>query len=317
MNGTILKIVGAEWKGVLNVATEITGSKTFISGAAFEMLLDLQFILNFKPEFTVVDDYFPDHPTNSSIAYHLSVKNADIAIGLLYYVLPRLAHGSILVPLGNEPFQAYFLQPSVKNESVYHKPLPISLLLSMVLLLAIICILTILSSKNSTVVELSFRDWIVVMLKSVFWAFATISQQVLLSGGLMCSTMLYIYYAASILSYFNRDVVETIQNFTQLLISSFSVYTVSSVTSTLLENHGVTHETFTDVGQNASILKIFQRGHAHLDTDDIFYPDAESLGIPNSQVCTVSKVKVLKGGGLTSGFYCQQGFEHREGFNFG
>lgn len=60
--------------------------------------------LKIRSGHVVVEEFFPDPPAahTSTMAYQLVTGNVDITIGFLYFVLPRLKYGSLVVALNQE-----------------------------------------------------------------------------------------------------------------------------------------------------------------------------------------------------------------------
>lgn len=137
--------------------------------------------------------------------------------------------------------------------------------------------------------------------------------------GLISSSLLYIFYSASILSYFAQDTV-AITNFTKFLSLKYTVFLDSTLSSSLLSKDGVnagSDMVYLKIDQNTSILRAFKGGHAHFDSDDVFYPEAKNLGIDSRDACGLSKVRVFQGADIRTGFYCRPDFPYRNAFKMG
>ncbi|XP_021965100.2 uncharacterized protein LOC110860371 isoform X2 [Folsomia candida] len=334
LSGTELIFTGANEAGFEDIGNLSITSKSNNYSAAVNLVLELQFMMNFKIKIIPAYDYFPDFPeifnfTNSTIAYHLITGRADIAIGSLYHILPRAKFGCPVITYHTEGIHVFFQQPTniMEQGDVFQKPIKLDLAVGMVLTLFGIGTL----AEFSKCLKVSGVHCIQYLLKGWEWAVATLCSQavqnkkwvgrrdyvkIMLFLGMMLSVWLNVYYSAAILSYFTRE-EEIIRKFADLAPAGFSIDAFYSVKSTFpreSENHPLIQ--FLGVGYRTSIQLVYAGNHAHLDSSESFFKYSAKVGKSVEKICTVSRLP-FNTGNLRGGFYCRFGFPYAEEFAVG
>ncbi|OXA65097.1 hypothetical protein Fcan01_00670 [Folsomia candida] len=336
LSGVEIKIVGVNEKGLGSIS-RLTSDPTAINfNAVVHLILELQFMMNFKLKVIEVDDYFPEsyfvfNETNSSLAYQLITGKSDIAIGYLYHVLPRLKYGHPIIPFFTEEIHAFFQQPRnlMEQKNVYTKPYKLDVAIGTALILISMGILAEFSQSHRNIkpgLALLFFK----VSRGFGWAVSTLSRQsynhdwairldyikLMLFSGMLLSFALNSYYSAAILSYFTTD-EEIIRKFAHLVPAGFSIDAFTSIRTTFpSDSENNTLINFRGVDYLTSVELVYEGNHAHLDNSDSFFEYSIQLGKTVGEICTVSRVH-FNGRHLHSGFYCRFEFDHKEKFAIG
>ncbi|OXA54359.1 hypothetical protein Fcan01_11631 [Folsomia candida] len=180
-----------------------------------------------------VANYFPEahvafNSTNSSLAYQIITGNADISIGCLYHVLPRLRFGNPIIPFYTEEIYAFFQQPRnlMEHGNVFTKPFKLDLVIGTVLILIAI----------GAFAEFSKLYWLAFLVSSsgcyhpAWVGLRRDYVKFILFLGMLLSFALNSYSSAAILSYLRSD-DEIIHKFSQLVPAKFSIDAFTSIKS--------------------------------------------------------------------------------------